>query len=241
MDRFFNLVPPAFYQADYTREAKLRISRCPFSDDHLASLRRLSNLDISLKSGKGDETMLWCLQHECLVHQSLIAEFERQGLTGFRVRPATIRFPDGRVSKDYKELVVVGCGGTATPESGVRLVEGCPGCQFVRYTNVTYWPALVDLKQWTGEDFFKVWPLPNFILVTKHVVSLLRSLRVKCYSARRLDELRGEWDFGIGVGPLSDVMPSDVARKYGRSLGLDRHVHSKIEAQGRKGQKRGKT
>jgi hypothetical protein len=77
---------------------------------------------------------------------------------------------------------------------------------------------LIDWSQWTGEDFFMVWPLPNAILITGRVAELLLNLDAKSFELRSLDQLGSH---GFTVSSLSNFMPEDVALKYGTLLGLE--------------------
>jgi len=75
---------------------------------------------------------------------------------------------------------------------------------------------LIDWSQWTGEDFFMVWPLAGWTLITGRVAEFLRARKVKSCTIRRPED-----SFGRSVRRLSSYMPDDVARKYGEPLGLE--------------------
>jgi hypothetical protein len=163
-----------------------------------------------------------------VVHASLIEEFEKHEITGYRLRPATVRFRDGYLSKDYSELVVVGWAGVARPESGIRLLTECPGCMRRTYSDLENVDLAIDWSQWSGEDFFVVWPLPMIYLLTKRVADMLNRFKVKHYSlgtleryAKRPGSTRTPAAGAISVGRLSLTMPEDVAIKNGRPLGLE--------------------
>jgi hypothetical protein len=163
-----------------------------------------------------------------IIHASLIDEFAKNGITGYRLRPATVRFRDGYLSRDYSELIVVGWAGVAKPESGIRLLTECPGCRRKTYSELENADLAIDWGQWSGEDFFVVWPLPMIYLITKRVADLLDRLKVKHYSLGTLKarekkpgSARRSAAGGFLVGRLSRTMPEDVAIKYGRPLGLE--------------------
>jgi hypothetical protein len=122
----------------------------------------------------------------------------------------------------------VGWAGVARPESGIRLIEACPGCGYKRYSGLQEVEQLIDWGQWSGEDFFMVWPLPKFRLVTRRVADVLEGLKVKSFSLgslRRIEVRKApaalQGSRGFAVGRLSAFMPQDIAVKYGGPLGLE--------------------
>ena len=198
-----------------------QVRPCPLTSDHLDGSRRVSELILTVKHNRRDEMIIWWLSG-CVVHERLLAQFEQQGFTGFRVRQATVRFRDGTMSREYRELIVTGWAGIARTESGVRVVESCSACHYKRYSGFTDVEQLIDWEQWTGEDFFMVWPLPLFILVTERVASWLLSHKVKSLTLAGLHDLDpGVVGFGFTVGRLSDFLPEDLALRYGKPLGLE--------------------
>jgi hypothetical protein len=227
---YFNLTRAGSEQLTASRDegapykAETRIC---YENGHIHD-RRTTSLALEVKHNKRDELMISSKAGEIVVHASLWAEFERRGFTGYRLKPATVRFRDGHLSHDYSELIVTGWGGIARPESGIELSEACPGCPAKRYTALREADQLIDWNKWTGEDFFIVWPLPKFKLVTKRVADALESLRVKSYQlgGLRYLELRSTPESlrplrGFVVGALSDFVPDDIAHKYGKPLGLE--------------------
>ncbi len=202
------------------------VLHCPISLEHNGGRREVGELMLQLKHNKRDQWIIKDWMGNRVVHESLLAEFDRRGFTGYRLLPSTVRFRDGSVSSEYRELVVVGWGGHARPESGIRLREECPGCLRREYSDLDDGEQLIDWSQWTGEDFFLVWPLPGFPLITKRVADALISLNVKSYSLRPLVALEGRNLMGgactgYSVGRLSLYIPEDLAIKYGRPLGLE--------------------
>jgi hypothetical protein len=168
--------------------------------------------------------MIWLNAGPVVVHTALLGEFQSNGITGYRTTQATVYFRDGSVSQEYSQITVVGWAGIARPESGVQLIEKCPGCELRRYSGMESAENLIDWNQWSGDDFFLEWPLVNFILVTKRVVDLLSALKVKSYrvaSLRKYENRNLPVSYqGFTVGRLSMYMPSDVAIKYGQPYGL---------------------
>jgi hypothetical protein len=181
--------------------------------------RWLTEVEVKVDHSKRDELLIWPWLGNCLVHGELIAEFSALGLTGCQFKPSSVRFRDGRLSREYRELVVVGWAGIAAPESGIHVVKSCPKCLHKEYDGLVNAEKLIDWSQWSGDDFFMVWPLSNHILITERVADLLQARHVKSYSLEKPDN---EWGrYGFHGGRLSSFMPDDVAMKYGLPLGLE--------------------
>ena len=198
------------------------VTLCPVADHR--SVRRVREAAIEVSHSKRDQLMIWLVSGEVAVHRTVLLEMENQRVSGYRSRPATVQFRDGSVSTDYSEIIVTGWAGVAPVESGIRLVEECPGCHRKRYSGLQDSDKVIDWTQWTGDDFFIVWPLPKYILITKRIVDILTAMNVKSY---RLGGLRRYENRnipvsrqGFAVPPLSNFMPEDLALQYGGRLGL---------------------
>jgi len=202
------------------------VSLCPVTSgmNQHRSIRRTGDLALEVKHTERDQWLISGILHGMAVHARLLDEFEKRGFTGYRLKPATVRFRDGYLSHDYSELVVTGWAGVAPPESGIELIEACGGCGYKKYSALKNPEHLIDWSQWTGEDFFIVWPMPGYTLITRRVADALAELKIKTY---RLDDMlkpresRFAGKFGYSVGPLSQCMPEDLAIRYGRPLGLE--------------------
>jgi hypothetical protein len=192
------------------------------SRGHLAVYRRISDLALQLKHDNRDETMVWpWFSGGCVIHEQLLTKFEEQKFTGYRLRPATVRFRDGARSRDYREVVVTGWAGIARPESGIQVLEKCPACAWKKYSGLRDVEQLIQWDQWTGEDFFKVWPA-SYVLITERVAELLLKLHIKSFTLQGLEDVPAiVRESGFTVGRLSDVIPEDLALKYGKPLGLE--------------------
>lgn len=196
--------------------------QCPITTEHLDGSRRVGSLAVKLEHNHRDELMIWCRVEGLAIHERLLAEFEQQGFTGYRTKPATVTFRDGSASSDYREFVVTGWAGIAQPDSGISVKISCPACHWKTYTGVKNYEKLIDWNQWTGEDFFIVWPLPRFVLVTERVAMWLLGREVKSFCLRGLDDPdQSVGTSGFTVGRLSNFLPEDLAITYGRPLGLE--------------------
>jgi len=195
---------------------------CPQTSKHIEGNRRVGSLCIQMKHNRRDEKIIWGWLNSVVVHESLLDEFERQGFTGYRVLPAMVRFRDGSSSNEYREFVTTGWAGMASPDSGVQVDKSCLACRWKHYSPITNYEKLIDWNQWTGEDFFIVWPLPLHVLITERVAEWLQLQKVKSFRLKKLeDEDPFIAKYGFTVGRLSHFLPEDLAIKYGRPLGLE--------------------
>jgi hypothetical protein len=227
MITYFNLhAPSSEHLLAYHLEGAERhdeVIPCPISTDHFDGRRRVNNLALEVKHNKRDEQIIWpWIPGGVVVHKQLLAEFKRHGFTGYRLKSATVRFRDGVISQDYRELVVTGWAGVARPESGIRIVESCPACHWKKYSGLTDVEQLIDWSKWTGEDFFIIWPFASSILITERVSELLLNLHVRSFDLRGLQDVHPIIrESGFTVARLSNFMPPDLAMKYGSPLGLE--------------------
>ena len=116
----------------------------------------------------------------------------------------------------------------ASPESGVRLLKSCPGCSRKEYGAITNYEKVIDWTQWTGEDFFIVYPMAAYKLCTERVAQWLLGHKVKSFhlekgfAQRERDSILSK--YGFLAGRLSSYLPEDLAIKYGKPLRLETDV-----------------
>jgi hypothetical protein len=223
--QYFNLTFPNSERlwADHNRDSldRLRIP-CPVSSEHLGVSRRIGPLNLEVKHNHRDEMMIWTWSVG--VHQLVLDEIQKEGFTGFRLRPAIVRFKDGSISNEYQELVVTGWAGVVSLESGMRLKYSCPVCQYRSYSAITNYDKVIDWDKWSGEDFFFVYPFLGRILCTERVVKWLRRQKVKSFrveegfAERKRDSIISK--MGMTAGQLSNILPDDLAIKYSQQIGL---------------------
>ncbi len=106
------------------------------------------------------------------------------------------------------------------PESGIRLIKRCPGCNRQWYSRWTDAPHLIGEKQWDGSDFFTIWPLSGFY-VTDRVAQFI--LRNKLGPAKLVPLEQMQWPKyvpDLAPGRLRDWYPEERARALGESLGI---------------------
>ena len=209
-----------------TRENPYEYTLCPATSgqNQHRGARRTGTFQLEVSHNKRDHWIIADWFGHMVMHARLLEEFAKRGFTGYRLQPATVRFRDGHLSHDYSELIVTGWAGVAPPESGIELVVACGGCGHKKYTTLKHPEHLIDWSQWTGEDFFIVWPLGSYKMITRRVADALAELKVQSY---RVDSMihprpqRFTFNFGYSAGALSSVLPEDLAIRYGRPLGLE--------------------
>jgi len=213
--------------ATNTVDDDYEVTLCPITSgwNQHRSCRRIHDLAFEVSHRKRDEQIIWSFEGP-VFHNLLLDELQNRGFTGFRRRPATVRFRDGFLSSDYSELIVAGWGGLAPLASGIHLLEECPACGYRKYSGLEEAANLVDWSQWSGDDFFIVWPLPRYIMITKRAADTLASLGVRTYDLHPpsdLEKRAQEFAFchEYSVGRVSQFMPQDIALKYGQPLGLE--------------------
>lgn len=108
-------------------------------------LRRPGEFALEVKHNRHEEPLIGTLLSDILIHSRLAAEFERRGFTGYRLKPATVRFRDGSVSTAYSQLVETGWAGVARPESGVG---SCGNAHSAHAKNTAHF--VTPINWWTG-------------------------------------------------------------------------------------------
>lgn len=147
---------------------------CAINDGHQRAGKRLPHLSVSLP-GSRVEDIVWTWYSECLVTDRVLELFKAHGFTGFKVKPVKVRFKRAKEEPPRLwELVVTGSAGVAPPESGIKLLEHCSGCDLSYYSSCTDPSKLIDAAKWDGSDLFNVWPLGKYIFVTERVAQMIR-------------------------------------------------------------------
>jgi len=209
---------------DFEREyrAKERHLVCPLKTEH-RELRRPGPLHHFVGHNDRNQQIIW--GEDIAVHESVVANFEKEGFTGFRTKPAKVTFQDGQTSDEYLEFIVTGWAGVVRPESGMRLLESCSACPWKNYGPISDFDQVIDWNQWTGEDFFFVWPLAGHMLCTQRAAKWLGSSGILSFQLetgfKALERRRHSLEYGLPRGALSNYLPEDLSIKYGRPLGLE--------------------
>lgn len=194
---------------------------CPINARHMPGKRRWNEIFVEVSHNKREEAIIWTIG-DCLMHESLLAEFERRGFTGYRPLPAKVRFRDGSLSNQYREFIVTGWAGAAHVDSGIRLVEVCPACGSQTYSRSGIAKQMVDWDQWTGDHFFRVWPLAKRVFVTDEVADFLKESAPRSFDIFPAEKSPGlRYPGTMIVERFSAHFPADLAIRYGRPLGLE--------------------
>jgi len=207
-----------------SEEMDLETVTCPINDGHQRSGKRLTDLSIALPGGAVQD-VVWTWYSECLIQDHVLNLFKASGFTGYDVKPVKAKFKRASEHQPPRlwELIVTGWAGMASAESGIRLIERCEGCGHTVYSGSNNPGAVIDASHWDGSDFFMVWPLPGFILVTDRVAQVIRDNRLTGVVLKQLRDvdLSGGLLGTLGGGRLSYWMSEERARELGAALGID--------------------
>ncbi|MDP3025407.1 MAG: hypothetical protein Q8O10_07705 [candidate division Zixibacteria bacterium] len=174
---FYNLIYsedlPDSYFAEWSHEdIELEGIKCTIDEGHQRAGRRLSDLTVILRTPKVLEfDFIWTWMSEPLINERVIKIFKENKLTGYSLRPVTIkrikRFK-GNLSTIPKfwELVITGKGGYAHPNSGIKLKDECKACGSKTYSAYEH-GIIVDEKNWDGSDFFRIIEWPRILVIEK--------------------------------------------------------------------------
>jgi hypothetical protein len=92
-----------------------------------------------------------------------------------------------------------GKGGDVRAINNIELKYKCDHCKHVHYSSFGQ-GLVIDEKQWDGSDFFTVWPLPRFILVTERVKDFIIENKLTNIKIKPVEELVGKGKDG-GLSP----------------------------------------
>jgi hypothetical protein len=201
---------------------------CTLDPGHQSWTGRLNELTIVLNTPKiGD--FVWTAYSECLLSDKVVNLFTKAGFTGYELAPVTISHirrgdKDVRKLPGLWELKLRGWGGLARPESGIRLLKSCPGCNYMKYSSYTDPRELIDVAQWDGSDIFMVWPLPRFVFITEKVYSLIKENKLTGSICRPVEKMPvstlPEHLRTLSPGRLRMWFPEKRARELGEPLGI---------------------
>ena len=112
----------------------------------------------------------WTVYLDLIVNREIVESLKNMGFSGMRFLPVefytTTQTPFGR---EAYELNVTGWGGTALPASGIRVLNECPACKRQVFSEFANPSKLFNFDEWDGSDFFIIWPMPRFIMITGRV------------------------------------------------------------------------
>ncbi len=181
-----------YQSAEFTDDIDYEQILCPLDKHHMRAGARIGDLRLVLPTTHiGD--FIWTIMSECVVTDRVLKLFETTGFTGFQTRSAHIarirrRRADSKIPiPKVWELLVTGKGGDAHPDSGIRLLRTCSGCNKKVYSSFRN-GIIVKEEEWDGSDFFTVNGYPRFILITEKVKDLIiESKLINCAIIRSQD------------------------------------------------------
>jgi len=195
------------------------IIECHLNPGHKRGRRR-EKLDLIIPCSRPPD-FIFTWMSECLIQSSVLSELKHNQITGFETRPAHAIVKKTGAILDVAELVVTGWGGIADERSGIREIERCPECGFVRYSGVSDPTHILNPASWDGSDIFMVWPLPLYRFVTERFVQLVRDSGFNGVSfVQAFPALKRGVSSGFTPGRLSQFMPLGRARLLGKDLDI---------------------
>jgi len=189
---------------------------CPINSGHQRSGKRIG--DLILLPPKQWVDVLWTWYSDCLISDDVYGVLKENKISGFEVRPVQFINKGNLTNKPkYWELVVVGWGGVGSEASGVKIVLDCPKCLHRSYSPPNRMDLFFDSIKWDGNDFFMVWPFPNFKFTSQKVFDLLLKEKFKGFQMIPFKDLDFCFDHNISPGRLSHCMPEKRAKELAES------------------------
>jgi len=151
---------------------------CPIHDGHQRGTRnKAMNLSIEIKKKKfGD--FVSTVYSDWIITDHVAEILSNHELTGYKLQPIDVC----NMILPYRlwELVVIGKGGEAHPDSGITRTYHCEHCNHIKYRAFKNGVGIiVDESNWDGSDFFTVTAYPKFILVNEKVKSIIEENNLK--------------------------------------------------------------
>ena len=156
---------------------------------------------------------------DCLLSEAIIEEMRSRGFTGFKT-DLVKSVANSSLGITYAQFRAIGWGGIAPKESGIMLTYKCKECLRMRYSAPQRPESLFNPTTWDGSDVFIIWPLANYMLVTRRVANFIRELSVSGIELVPLSQIDTGSD-GFGPARLSHYFPTQRAQLIGRPLGID--------------------
>jgi hypothetical protein len=166
---------------------------------------------------------------EIILQDRVVDLLESEKLTGWILRPvsAVYKTPGRDKPPRFREMVVTGWGGAAPPESGIEAVPdviyGFEEPYRRQYSPFKDPTKLIDVKNWDGSDFFRVWPVMHYLFVTQRLVDAFHAAKItgmKFTPIEYLPVVPHVESNRYRPGRLAACMPDPWASKYGVPLGI---------------------
>jgi hypothetical protein len=190
---------------------------CSLNPGHARRGHRLSSISVTVPWKQPPDVLHSFV--EWLPQKHVVETLRREGVTGFTTTPATAVMKRALDPVTVCELKVIGWGGVLPTWTGVALEQRCPECHWKRYSAFTGDLDLIDLDDWSGSDFFMIWPLPAYVFVTRKVREIFKRRGFSGVRFSRQFPSGGEAG-GFSPGGLSGWLPEDRAHAIGDPLGI---------------------
>lgn len=165
-----------FDDVDYENNTDWESIICSECDGHQRAGKRIGKLKIEI-TGKNKSDFFWTsLLSELIITDKVATIFKENNVTGYDLKEVEV------CNMDYPfklwEFVVIGNGGKAHIDSGIKLKYNCKSCGLKRYSAYEN-GIIVDEKNWDGSNFFTVEGYSKHILVTENIKELVKKHRLK--------------------------------------------------------------
>lgn len=195
--KFFNLSSDDRYkEVEYSEGTDWESIKCPVYDGHQRAGKRIGNMRINIIE-KRNTDFLWTFLSECLVTDKTAKIFKEAGFTGFELK--TVQVINKNAYPLLWEFYVTGKGGDVSLSNGISVKNKCDHCKHIHYSSFGN-GLIIDDAQWDGSDFFTVWPLPRFILITERVKTFIVENKLSNVKIKPVEELIGNGKDG-GLSP----------------------------------------
>jgi hypothetical protein len=191
MPQIFQIAPGVSFEDKllYKSDAPVETRLCPLDPTHAADQRWLRPLQVQGPVVPHSD-FEWTVYNDVIVSAEIARNLSKAGFTGapfFDVEFfTTTETPFGR---DSVELRACGWGGMASKKSGIHIVEECTCCGRQVFSGFTDKKRLFDIDAWDGSDFFVIWPLRRFIMITEAVAEHITDAGYSGVKIVRPDEL----------------------------------------------------
>jgi|SRR5579862_1492098 len=204
MSDFFCLAPSVAFdeKLQYNPGALVETRLCDVDPTHAAEQRWIRPLHVQGPVVPYTE-FEWTVYGDLIVSTETARTLCGLGFTGALFLDVeffgTSETPFGR---DSLELRASGWGGMVSKESGIHLINECRFCGNQTFSGYTKRESLIDVDSWDGSDFFVVWPLRRYIMITEAVAEHIIEAKYSGMKIKRLDQLP-KVVVGGGFGPGS--------------------------------------
>lgn len=199
-------------QLRYSRAMRLDTELCRRRPEHAIRSRWIRPLKLTgLIEPMTD--FEWTVYGDVIVSSDVAESLRKAKFSGVEFLPTefytSTETPFGRESA---ELRVNGWGGGAPAESGIHEIERCPYCERSVFSDYTHPEKLFNIEGWDGSDFFLIWPLPRYVMVTARVRDFILDSKYTGVCLKKLGDLPRGPTGTLTPGNLRDWFDKDRVR-----------------------------